>query len=252
MPTAIDRAAEAREVPDIAIPLPDGGNLRAAIARPDDPATGPGINPGLVVLHESFGLNSDIRRIAARLALSGYVALAPDLYSHGNRLNCLSRVMLEALTGADHGVMGDIEATRAHLAGLDGVDSDRVGVIGFCQGGGFALAFAAKGAVAAAAVNYGRVLGTRDNFAAVCPVVASYGGRDQMLREDPARLERYLDSLGVPHDVKVYPGAGHSFLSYDNGPAWLMRLPSPMHVGYDEVAAEDAWSRILAFFEKHL
>jgi carboxymethylenebutenolidase len=83
-------------------------------------------------------------------------------------------------------------------------------------------------------------------------VVASYGGLDTMFARQAPRLERYLESLGVPHDVKIYDGAGHSFLSYDNVPTWMARLPSPMHVGYDEAAAEDAWSRILGFFHEHL
>jgi carboxymethylenebutenolidase len=88
----------------------------------------------------------------------------------------------------------------------------------------------------------------------VCPVVASYGALDRTLRSHPGRLEAHLRALGVPHDLKVYEGVGHSFLSFDNQPEWMtrVRLPDPMQVGYDEEAAEDAWKRMLAFFGEHL
>ena len=231
---------------DIRIPLPDGKSLRGALILP----AGDGQHPGLVVLHEALGLNADIRRIAGRLAAEGYAALAPDLYSHGNKALCLTRVMLETVAGA--APLSDIQATRDHLSAIPGVDPDRVGVIGFCQGGGFALAFAATGQAKAAAVNYGAVPKKREALAGVCPVVASYGGRDTMFAKHGRRLEEYLEALGVAHDVKIYDQAGHSFLSYDNIPRWMARFPNPLQNGYDEAAAEDAWSRILAFFHQHL
>jgi carboxymethylenebutenolidase len=73
-----------------------------------------------------------------------------------------------------------------------------------------------------------------------------------MFAKQGQRLEQYLTDLGVPHDVKIYDGAGHSFLSYDNMPPWMARLPNPLHAKYNEAAAEDAWTRILAFFREYL
>jgi carboxymethylenebutenolidase len=231
---------------DIHVPLPDGKSLRAALVLP--PGDGP--HPGLVVLHEAFGLNRDIRRIAQRLAAEGYAALAPDLYSHGVKAVCLTRVMLDTLAG--RAPLADLEATRAHLAQIPGVDPTRIGVIGFCQGGGFALALASQGKVRAASVNYGAVPRRERDLANVCPVVGSFGRTDSMFAKQGERLERYLSDLGVPHDVKIYDGVGHSFLSYDNMPPWMARLPNPLHAAYDEAAAEDAWSRILGFFKEHV
>src|SRR5579864_8679331 len=231
---------------DIHIPLPDGKALRAALVLPE----GDGPHPGLIVLHEAFGLNRDIRRIAQRLASEGYAALAPDLYSHGVKAVCLTRVMLDTLAG--RAPLADLEATRAHLAQIPGVDPDRIAVIGFCQGGGFALALAAQGKVKAASVNYGAVPRHERDIANVCPVVGSYGALDTMFAKQGQRLERYLTDLGVPHDIKVYDGVGHSFLSYDNMPPWMARFPNPLHATYDEAAAEDAWSRILAFFKEYV
>jgi carboxymethylenebutenolidase len=248
MPTATDRAAESHPVADVTVPLPDGSGLKAAIALP----TAGGPWPGLLVLHESFGLNRDIRRIAGRLAGMGYAALAPDLFSHGNRLICLTRVMMDTIKGAGPSVLADLDAARSYLAGRPDVDGGRVGVIGFCQGGGFALALAARGGLKVAAVNYGAVPKEAGSLEGVCPVVASYGAADRIYGRQAQRLEQHLESLGVPHDVKAYDGAGHSFLSYDNGPSWMLRLPNPMHVGYDGAAAEDAWTRINDFFAQYL
>lgn len=238
------------------MPLPDGTALQAAVARPGtgaDPRPDRG-RPGLIVLHEIFGLNDDMRRICGHLADHGYVALAPDLYSHGNKALCLSRVLLAGAVGsAQRAVLDDVEATRAALAAFPDVDDDRIGIIGFCAGGGFALGFASsRPGVRVASVNYGAVAADRDALARSCPVVGSFGGDDRLFAGQGRRLERHLTELGIPHDVKVYEGVGHSFLSYDNGPAWLAKLPSPLHAGYDDEAATDAWSRIFAFLDEHL
>jgi carboxymethylenebutenolidase len=239
----------------VSIPLPgsDGASLRGALAVPPPAEHGDGPFPGVVVLHETFGLNDDIRRIATRFAANGYVAIAPDLFSHGNRALCLSRVLLAGVSDAAmQQTLADVDAARQHLAQHPKVDGDRIGVAGFCLGGGFALLFGTKGAVRAAAVNYGAVPKDASALTGVCPVVASYGGRDERFAAQGRRLEQHLIGLGVAHDVKVYDGAGHSFLSYDNAPAWLLKLPSPMHVGYSEADAEHAWARMLAFFAEHV
>ena len=231
---------------EVKVPLPDGKMLDASLALPETMGT----HPGVVVLHEAWGLNDDIRRICRRLAGEGYVALAPDLYSHGSRPLCLARVMMDTYTSAGGATLDDIAATRAALAERPEVDPARIAVIGFCQGGGFALAFAVRGTVQVAGVNYGAVPKARDKLQGVCPVVASYGGRDRVMGGLGARLERHLTELGVAHDVKTYPDAGHSFMGRHEN--MIMRLPNPMATGYSEPEAEDAWHRILTFFAEHL
>lgn len=233
----------------VRIPLPGGGAIGGALALPD----GPGPHPGVIVLHEMFGLNDDIRRITARFASEGYVACAPDLYSFGsNKAVCLTRVVMDMQRGASSRTIAHIHAARAFLSERSEVDASRLAVIGFCMGGGFSLVYGTTGAVRAASVNYGAVPKERKELDSVCPVVASYGALDRLFRAQGERLEDHLEALGIPHDVKIYPESGHSFLSYDNGPNWVMRLPSPMHVGYNETDAEDAWKRILGFFAEHV
>ena len=124
-------------------------------------------------------------------------------------------------------------------------------MIGFCLGGGFALLCAPRGTYAAAAVNYGEVPSDAETvLAGSCPIVASYGGRDLMGTAHPERLEAALTALGVPHDVKVYPAAGHSFMSPKRAP--MAPLTALARLKYDKEAAEDAWQRIFAFFGTYL
>ncbi|HEV2924747.1 MAG TPA: dienelactone hydrolase family protein [Solirubrobacteraceae bacterium] len=234
----------------IDVPTPDGASLHAELFTP----AGEGPHPGVVVLHESFGLNDDIRRIAARFAKEGYAALAPDLYSHGTRIVCLSRVMVDMLSGAAAREIADVHAAREALAARPEVDAARIAVAGFCQGGGFALVAGTRPGFSAAAVNYGVVPSERSKLDGLCPVVASYGAKDRIVGPKMAeRLERHLSALGVPRDVKTYDGAGHSFFSQVDGwQGWLARVPTPMAVGYDEQAAEDGWRRMLGFFDQHV
>ena len=235
----------------IRVPTADGAGIDAELFA----AAGAGPHPGVVVLHESFGLNDDIRRIAARFAQAGYTALAPDLYSHGRRIVCLTRVLADMVTERTSREIDDVHATRDALAAVETVDATRIAVAGFCQGGGFALIAATRPGFRAAAVNYGVVPAERSKLDGACPVVGSYGSRDRVVGAGMARrLQAHLSALGVPHDVKTYEGVGHSFLSNVQG-GWqgrLASLPSPMHVGYDEQAAQDAWERMLGFFAEHV
>src|ERR1700681_3060569 len=111
----------------------------AYLALPD--AAGP--LPGVVVIHEAYGLNENIKDIAGRFANEGYAALAVDLFSGRNRTICMTRYMAGMLRGSvDRYGVSVLKAALTHLAGLPEVDPDRIGAIGFCMGGGFAIAWA--------------------------------------------------------------------------------------------------------------
>lgn len=212
---------------------------------------GPGPWPGVVVVHEAFGVDDVMLRHAERVAAMGYLALLPDLFSDGGAARCLVRTFRALRAG--HGVaFDDLEACRRYLVARPDC-TGRAGVVGFCMGGGFALMLAGRG-YAAVAPNYGPILGDLDAaLEGACPVVASYGGRDRSMRGVPERLERSLDRRGVPHDVKVYPDAGHSFLNDAwNGPRALRPLLRASGAGPEPVSAADAWGRIERFFAEHL
>jgi carboxymethylenebutenolidase len=230
---------------EIKVPTAEG----AIDAHVAEPAGGDRV-PGVVVIHEAFGLNDDIRAHAARLAGSGYLALAPDLYSRGGVLRCLAGTMASLARGRGR-AFDDIESSRTWLLHHERC-SGEVGIIGFCMGGGFAIACAPKRGFSVAAPNYGAVPRHAERaLAGACPIVGSYGGRDWMLRGHARRLDDALEALGVPHDVKEYPGATHSFLSHHTG-GLASGMDRIAQIRFCPDAADDAWARILGFFARHL
>jgi carboxymethylenebutenolidase len=232
-------------VPDMTYPA-SSAELGAYLALPR--GTGPW--PGVVVIQDALGLSDDIREQADRLAAGGYLACAPDLYS-GRGLRCVLATLQASRTGRGP-AYEDIEAARRWLSERDDC-TGRVGIIGFCMGGGFALLSAPRYDFAVASVNYGEVPADADErLAGACPIVASYGRRDRTLRGRAERLERTLSGLGIPHDVKEYPEAGHSFLNRINAGPALSPLLRITGFDYHHPSAEDAWRRILTFFDEHL
>ena len=229
--------------------VPGGASTPRLRAHLAVPSTGDGPWPGVVVLHELLGLTDDIRRHSGRLADAGYLTVAPDLFSAGGALRCL-RATFGALTRGHGPAVDDVLAVRDWLTGRPDC-AGPVGVVGFCMGGGFALLLAARGFDAAAPCYGPLPREARTVLAGACPVVASYGRRDPMMRGTAGRLEAVLTELGVEHDVTQYPGAGHSFLNrHATGP--FAPLERVVGLGYDATAADHAWARILAFFDQHL
>ena len=221
--------------------------LRGYLSTP----SGPGPWPAVVMIHEIFGLDDVMRRNADHIAGLGYLTLAVDLFSSGGAARCLVSTMT-AMRRAHGRAFADISAARDYLTGS--IDcTGRIGVIGFCMGGGFALLSAHDG-YDAAAVNYGPL--PRDLDVAVaeaCPIVASYGRRDPSLRGAARRLEVALETAGVAHDVKEYPHASHAFLNDgEAGPRLLRPLLRVVGIGPEPDSAEDAWKRIETFFAAHL
>jgi carboxymethylenebutenolidase len=228
----------------VQIPAP-GGALDGYLAAP----VSGGPAPGVVVIHDAFGMAPDTRAWTDRFAAAGFVGLAPDLFSTGPTPLCVMGAFRSMLRGKGRAVE-QIDAARAFLAGNESC-TGRVGIIGFCMGGGFALVAATRGFDASAPA-YGQLpLRAQKALAGSCPIVGSYGKKDPTLRGAAAKLERTLAGLGVAHDVKEYPDVGHSFMNDHAG--WrgttVERLPG---FGYDEAASDDAFARVTAFFGTHL
>ena len=210
--------------------------LDAYFSLPD----GDGPFPGVVVIHEIFGLNDNIRDIAGRFAGEGYAALAVDLFSGRNRAVCMARFMGGMfLNSLDHGGIRDLKSALTFLSEMPQVEEERLGAVGFCLGGGFAIAWACTDyRLKAIAPYYGSNPRPLEAASRSCPVVGSYPEKDftaKAARDLDARLNRHE----VPHDIKIYPGARHSFFN-DRGRA------------HDPAASEDSWRRTLDFFERRI
>src|SRR5215212_5953855 len=214
----------------------DKGTMESFLAKPD----GPGPFPGLVVIHEIYGLNDNIRGIAGRFAEQGYAALAVDLFSNRNRVLCMMQLihgmMIRPLNNR---VVSDLQSSIGFLQQQPGVDRNRIGAVGFCMGGGYALQLAItdKGMKAASAF-YGAVPKPLETFAQSCPIIGSYPEKD-FSAEGARELDAVLEKNNIPHDIKFYENTQHSFFRKQSNP-------------FEVEASKDAWQRMLSFFGEHL
>jgi carboxymethylenebutenolidase len=207
--------------------------------------------PGVVVLHELFGLQQEILDVGDRFAERGWAAVMPDYFSAGSRAGCLVKAVREARAGRPGPVTNGLVAATRALSDRPDVDADRLAVIGFCLGGGFALLIGTAGVdgLKAVAANYGDV---PRELTGSPPVVASYGGRDRIFGPNAAALRKRLDACSVANDVKVYPQAGHSFMTDGSHPLASRLTAVAMHSGYVADAADDAWSRVFDWLETYV
>ena len=205
---------------------PDGKSVNGYLAEPAQGAKA----PGMVVIQEWWGLTDQIKGVADKLAKAGYRALVPDLYRGKIALEANeAKHLMEGLNFGDAAGQ-DIRGAVQYLKKA----SPKVGVTGFCMGGGYAYLAAISGDVDAAVPFYGAGI-AQHLGEAKCPILAFFGGTDEWIpRADIAEVEQHH-----PGDVVVYEDAQHGF----------MRDGSDT---YHETAAPEAWQRMLAFFDQHL
>lgn len=213
------------------------GDYQAYLAYP---AEGTAL-PGVIIIHEIFGLNDNIRGVARRFAETGYVGLAVDLYSKTNpRPFCVFSTVMGTVTNTlktSH--MQGLDEVLKYLQGLPQVDRSRIGAIGFCMGGGYALAFAVHNEeLKAASIFYGTNPKPLNAVARACPIVGSYPEKDFTTKQ-AQKLDEALTSYQRPHNIKYYPGAQHSFFNDQSS-------------HYNKEAAEDSWKRTMDFFDEYL
>jgi carboxymethylenebutenolidase len=237
-------------MPEVLIPTARG-TMPAYLAVP----AGEGPKPGVIVLHDIGGMTRDHRNQAGWLAEAGFLTLAVDLYYRGGVLLCL-RSVIRDLTNRSGPAFDDVESCRAWLAAQPNC-TGRVGVIGFCMGGGFALLLVSGHGFSAASINYGGPLprDIDDFLRTACPVVGSYGGLAKWEQGVAEELRRKLDRALIANDVLEYPEAGHSFMNnhqYFFFKVLRWAVLRRHGIGYHEPSCMDARRRIIAFFHLHL
>jgi carboxymethylenebutenolidase len=202
----------------------------------------PGKKPALIVIQEWWGVDDWIREQTDRFAQQGYVALAVDLYR--GRSTKSPEEAHELMRGMpEDRAMADLKAGIDYLSSRPDVDPERIGVIGWCMGGGYALALAtADPRVKATAINYGRLVTEFDTVAKIQgPILGNFGSADRGIPADDVKaFGGLLTKAGKLGDIKIYEGAGHAFMNPNNTE------------GYNAEAARDAWGRIDRFFDRTL
>ncbi len=210
--------------------------LEGYIARPE----GEGPFPGIVIIHEAYGLNENMKDITRRFAVQGYVALAVDLFAGRNRAICMFRFMGNLLFNAlQNNTITDLKASLTFLSVQPGVDNARLGAVGYCMGGSFAIAWACTDdRLKAIAPYYAGNPRPLEAVNRLCPVVGSYPDHDFTTKQGQ-KLDVELERYQIPHDIKIYTGTKHSFFNDTSR-------------NYNESAAQDSWERVLAFFGERL
>jgi len=213
--------------------------LQGYLAKPA--ASTPGL-PGLIVIHEWWGLNDNIRQVTERLAGEGYVALAVDLY--GGQSADTPKGAMQLMQGLQQNTAGAAENLRQAYAYLtDTAGAPMIGSIGWCLGGRWSLraALLMPSDIDATVIYYGSVTTDEAELATLeMPILGNFAANDPLIPVDSVNeFAATLEKLGKTVDVKIYEGAEHAF-------------SNPSGTAYNAAAAEDAWKRTVAFFRSYL
>jgi carboxymethylenebutenolidase len=190
---------------------PDGQAFRAYVARPD----APGVYPGVVMIHEFFGLRASIVEKAEALADEGYVVVAPDTY-RGKTTGWIPRAIFLRVTLPMERVVGDLDATFDWLSGQSDVAPERIAVMGFCYGGDAALQYSlAHPRPAATGIFYGSLVTDPAQLQRLPgPVLGIFGAEDASIPlSEVNAFQVALDAAGIPNQITIYPGVGHAFVT---------------------------------------
>lgn len=217
----------------------DNNEVTGYLAKPEEFTEG---LPGIIVIHEWWGLNDNIRTMADKLADNGYVALAVDLYQGkvAETPENAKKYMMESMDRSEM-LIENLKGAYAYLKEDNNVM--KVGTIGWCFGGGWSLntAINLPKEIDATVIYYGRLVTDSDKLEPLkMPILGIFGAEDQGIPVDNVRVfESVLNELDKDASIHIYEGANHAFAN-------------PSGTRYDKAAAEDAWEKTINFFNKNL
>lgn len=234
-------AQQVTDFSNVTFPGPDGTTLYGYLATPVQGTVQNG--PGLLLVHEFFGLNESIVQKADLLAGQGYTVLAVDAY-RGKTTRLVPRAIFLVVTTPRDQIQADLQVGYNYLAGLAQVDPGKIGAVGFCFGGTQVMHMATTNAqVRATVIFYGsgpiddpQSLGVMGQNG---PVLGIYGEQDGSIPlTEVQAFEQAMQARGIEHTVTIYPGVGHAFVSVE-----ALQQPGP---------AQEAWNQMLAFLKNSL
>lgn len=227
-------AVSGEEVPYATV---NGKEITGYLSTPDGAAEG---GPALIVIHEWWGLNDNIRMMTDKLAGEGYTALAVDLYK-GKVAESPDSAGTYARSVNEDEALDNLDQAYRYLTGQQG--AEKVGTIGWCFGGGWSLqtALAMPEAIDATVIYYGRLVTDAGELSTLdMPVLGIFGAEDNGIPpEEVKTFEGALEEAGVTNDIHIYEGAGHAFAN-------------PSGTRYNAEAAEDAWQKTVDFLAEYL
>ncbi len=211
------------------------GGFRGYLSRPK----AEGVYPGVVMIHEWWGLNDNIRQMADNLASQGYIVLAVDLYGEVTNDSSRARELSSNVRQNPEQAMDNLNGAVEYLKEQN---ADGMASLGWCFGGGQSLSISLRNEdIDATVIYYGNLVTDEENLSSLdSPVLGIFGSEDSSIPVDSVELfDSSLDSLGIENEIYIYPGVGHAFAN-----------PSGMNYAPDET--KDAWDKTLRFLEKHM
>jgi carboxymethylenebutenolidase len=226
---------------DVKFSSADGASISAYVTRPK----GDGRRPAVIVTHDNSALSDHIRDVGRRLAKAGYVAIVPDLVSRqGGTASFPNReAVAQAISKLDDDTLTkDLIGALNYVKGQNYVQANKIGVVGFCWGGGKTFLFTTRSKdLSASVIYYGPIPANLDAVKNISnPVLGHYGELDKPITSQVPRLAEEMKKNGKSFEYKIYADSPHAFNSDDRPDR------------YRPEAAKEAWGRTLEFFKKHL
>ena len=201
-----------------------------------------GAYPAVIMIHEFWGLNDNIKYMAGLLAQEGYVVLAVDLYGEVAETSDRARELATATRGNQEKATANMKKAVAYLRTLPNVNSEKIASMGWCFGGGQSLQLALSGEkVAATVIYYGNLVNDTQQLSAISwPVLGIFGAEDTGIPVSSVEaFKQSLNELGVTNEIHIYPGVGHAFAN-------------PSGARYAPAETKDAWEKTVLFLNKNL